>query len=132
MLLADRGILAIRKEPSTVRFLGTVLGWRAGRSGRTETVVPLRPVPVLCGRTAGNMTWFTFRRSAVSYGPETTVLNGASVKPSSVTRGDVISALSDKELGELRKTSDSCDLNGDGFIDPARVPRSSDWAGREG
>ena len=29
-----------------------------------------------------------------------------------------MSALSDKELGELRKTFDSCDLNGDGFINP--------------
>ncbi|HKD41885.1 MAG TPA: EF-hand domain-containing protein [Myxococcaceae bacterium] len=29
-----------------------------------------------------------------------------------------MSALSDKELGELRKTFDSCDLDGDGFINP--------------
>ena len=26
--------------------------------------------------------------------------------------------LNDKELAELRKTFDSCDLNGDGFINP--------------
>ena len=32
-------------------------------------------------------------------------------------RGDLMSGLNDKELAELRKTFDSCDLDGDGFID---------------
>jgi calcium-binding protein CML len=29
-----------------------------------------------------------------------------------------VSGLNDKELGELRKKFDKCDLNGDGFINP--------------
>ena len=29
-----------------------------------------------------------------------------------------MSGLNDKELAELRKTFDACDLNGDGFINP--------------
>jgi calcium-binding protein CML len=29
-----------------------------------------------------------------------------------------MSGLSDKQLGELRRTFDSCDLDGDGFINP--------------
>jgi hypothetical protein len=33
-------------------------------------------------------------------------------------RGDLMSGMNDKELGELRKTFDEFDLNGDGFINP--------------
>jgi calcium-binding protein CML len=33
-------------------------------------------------------------------------------------RGDSMSVVNDKELGELRKIFDACDLNGDGFINP--------------
>jgi len=39
-------------------------------------------------------------------------------KAASGMRGELMSGPSDHELAELRKTFDSCDLNGDGFINP--------------
>jgi hypothetical protein len=54
---------------------------------------------IAADRKAGNMTWFTFRRTR-----------------SPGTGGDAMSGPDDQQRAELRKTFDSCDLNGDGFI----------------
>jgi Ca2+-binding EF-hand superfamily protein len=51
--------------------------------------------------------------------PNMTVLKEAHQrKAASGMRGELMSGPSDHELAELRKTFDSCDLNGDGFINP--------------
>jgi len=49
--------------------------------------------------------------------PETTVFKGSS-QSRTAHRGGPMSVLNDKELAELRQTFDSCDLDGDGFINP--------------
>jgi len=69
-------------------------------------------------RPAGCMTWFTFRlfryfRIAANDCIEEVIMTAA---PG--IRGDLMSGMNDKELGELRKTFDEFDLNGDGFINP--------------
>jgi Ca2+-binding EF-hand superfamily protein len=50
--------------------------------------------------------------------PHMTVLKETQKESRGDMRGELMSGTSDRELAELRKTFDSCDLNGDGFINP--------------
>jgi calcium-binding protein CML len=63
------------------------------------------------------MTSVTFWMAAVSYFAQQSVTEKPSRKPGPATQEWLMAEPTAEELAEMRKIFESCDLNGDGFID---------------
>jgi Ca2+-binding EF-hand superfamily protein len=63
------------------------------------------------------MTSVTFCMAAVPYFGQPSVMEKPITKAGPRNAGVPVAELTDEEIAELRKIYESCDLNGDGFID---------------